>query len=175
MPRKNGFALLAELKARIMVDFPSVVLTSSHAEMDVFRAGKNGASDGKQRRRSGPTHGRTGGRASAQQAGKEPDAGFGLIGPVIGKAFGGIVACRPGGGFHLADRLDQALVILAQFRDHRGCIQIGARLIGNARGGGNRPAPGQRGPCIPAAAPGHDIGPAQPRPGPFVAQQVQTA
>lgn len=43
MPRKNGFALLAELKARIMVDFPSVVLTSSHAEMDVFRAGKNGA------------------------------------------------------------------------------------------------------------------------------------
>lgn len=43
MPRKNGFALLAELKARIQVDFPSVVLTSSHAEMDVFRAGKNGA------------------------------------------------------------------------------------------------------------------------------------
>lgn len=43
MPRKNGFTLLAELKARIQVDFPSVVLTSSHAEMDVFRAGKNGA------------------------------------------------------------------------------------------------------------------------------------
>jgi len=43
MPRKNGFALLAELKARILVDFPAVVLTSSHAEMDVFRAGKNGA------------------------------------------------------------------------------------------------------------------------------------
>lgn len=43
MPRMNGFALLADLKARVQVEFPSVVLTSSHAEMDVFRAGKNGA------------------------------------------------------------------------------------------------------------------------------------
>lgn len=43
MPRKNGFALLGDLKAREEVDFPSVVLTSSHAEMDVFRAGKQGA------------------------------------------------------------------------------------------------------------------------------------
>lgn len=43
MPRMNGFALLADMKARMLVDFPAVVLTSSKAEMDVFRAGKNGA------------------------------------------------------------------------------------------------------------------------------------
>ncbi|WDF71951.1 response regulator [Novosphingobium sp. KACC 22771] len=43
MPRMNGFALLADLKARAQVEFPAVVLTSSRAEMDVFRAGKNGA------------------------------------------------------------------------------------------------------------------------------------
>jgi DNA-binding NtrC family response regulator len=38
----NGFALLADMKARMLVDFPAVVLTSSKAEMDV-PAGKNGA------------------------------------------------------------------------------------------------------------------------------------
>lgn len=43
MPRKNGITLLADLKQRPDVEFPAVVLTSSHAEMDVFRAGRNGA------------------------------------------------------------------------------------------------------------------------------------
>jgi CheY-like chemotaxis protein len=43
MPRKDGIALLAELKARVVADFPAVALTSSRAEKDVYRASKNGA------------------------------------------------------------------------------------------------------------------------------------
>ncbi|MDQ4419043.1 response regulator [Sphingobium sp. DEHP117] len=43
MPRKDGFELLAELDARILADFPSVVLSSSRAQLDVYRAGKKGA------------------------------------------------------------------------------------------------------------------------------------
>ncbi len=43
MPRKDGFALLLELRARVTVDFPSVVLTSSRNGADVYRSEKRGA------------------------------------------------------------------------------------------------------------------------------------
>jgi DNA-binding NarL/FixJ family response regulator len=43
MPRKNGLALLNELSARVMVDFPSVVLTSSKSRSDVQSSKQRGA------------------------------------------------------------------------------------------------------------------------------------
>lgn len=42
MPRKDGFALLTELRARVTVDFPSVVLTSSRSGADALRSKKRG-------------------------------------------------------------------------------------------------------------------------------------
>jgi len=42
MPRKDGFALLAELRARVTVEFPSVVLTSSRSGADALRSRKRG-------------------------------------------------------------------------------------------------------------------------------------
>jgi CheY-like chemotaxis protein len=43
MPRKDGFALLRELGARVTVNFPSVVLTSSRSGADAVRSRKRGA------------------------------------------------------------------------------------------------------------------------------------
>ncbi|MEO8724104.1 MAG: response regulator [Sphingobium sp.] len=43
MPRKDGMSVLAELDARILANFPAVVLTSSRSPVDVYRAGKRGA------------------------------------------------------------------------------------------------------------------------------------
>lgn len=43
MPRKNGFSLLVELEARVTVDFPSVVFTSSKSGADSLRSRKRGA------------------------------------------------------------------------------------------------------------------------------------
>ena len=43
MPRKNGFALLNELSARVTVEFPSVVLTSSRLREDALRSKRRGA------------------------------------------------------------------------------------------------------------------------------------
>jgi CheY-like chemotaxis protein len=45
MPRKDGFALLREFATRKGATFPSVVLTSSKAGADVYRAKKRGAVD----------------------------------------------------------------------------------------------------------------------------------
>ena len=45
MPRKDGFALLREFAARKSTTFPSVVLTSSKAGADVYRAKKRGAAE----------------------------------------------------------------------------------------------------------------------------------
>jgi CheY-like chemotaxis protein len=45
MPRKDGFALLREFAARKSVTFPSIVLTSSKAGADVYRAKKRGAAE----------------------------------------------------------------------------------------------------------------------------------
>jgi CheY-like chemotaxis protein len=45
MPRKDGFALLREFAARKEVNFPTVILTSSKAGADVYRAKKRGAVD----------------------------------------------------------------------------------------------------------------------------------
>lgn len=42
MPRKDGFTLLAELGARVTVEFPSVVLTSSRASADARKANERG-------------------------------------------------------------------------------------------------------------------------------------
>lgn len=42
MPRKDGFALLSELRARVTADFPSVVLTSSRSGADALRSRKRG-------------------------------------------------------------------------------------------------------------------------------------
>jgi len=43
MPRKDGFTLLREFAARKEVNFPTVILTSSKAGADVYRAKKRGA------------------------------------------------------------------------------------------------------------------------------------
>ena len=43
MPRKDGFALLSELAARVTVEFPSVILTSSKRGADALRSRKRGA------------------------------------------------------------------------------------------------------------------------------------
>ncbi|MDB5433311.1 MAG: response regulator receiver protein [Caulobacter sp.] len=43
MPRKDGFALLSELAARVVVEFPSVILTSSKRGADALRSRKRGA------------------------------------------------------------------------------------------------------------------------------------
>ena len=43
MPRKDGFSLLLELKARVTAEFPSFVLTSSRSGADTLRARKRGA------------------------------------------------------------------------------------------------------------------------------------
>jgi CheY-like chemotaxis protein len=43
MPRKNGFVLLSELNARVTVEFPSVVLTSSRLREDALRSKRRGA------------------------------------------------------------------------------------------------------------------------------------
>jgi len=43
MPRKDGFSLLIELRARVTVDFPAIVLTSSRSTADAFRSRKRGA------------------------------------------------------------------------------------------------------------------------------------
>jgi CheY-like chemotaxis protein len=45
MPRKDGFALLREIAMRKSGTFPSVVLTSSKAGADVYRAKKRGAAE----------------------------------------------------------------------------------------------------------------------------------
>ncbi len=43
MPRKDGFTLLREFAARKSAAFPAIVLTSSKAGADVYRAKKRGA------------------------------------------------------------------------------------------------------------------------------------
>jgi CheY-like chemotaxis protein len=43
MPRKNGFALLLELRLRSAATFPSVVLTSSRSKPDAMRSRNRGA------------------------------------------------------------------------------------------------------------------------------------
>lgn len=43
MPRKDGFVLLNELKARVTVEFPSVVLSSSNLREDALRSKRRGA------------------------------------------------------------------------------------------------------------------------------------
>jgi CheY-like chemotaxis protein len=43
MPRKGGLALLKELNARVTVEFPSVVLTSSRLREDALRSKRRGA------------------------------------------------------------------------------------------------------------------------------------
>jgi len=45
MPRKDGFTLLRELAGRKSASFPSIVLTSSKAGADVYRAKKRGAAE----------------------------------------------------------------------------------------------------------------------------------
>jgi CheY-like chemotaxis protein len=45
MPRKDGFALLREIATRKSANFPSVVLTSSKAGADAYRAKKRGAAE----------------------------------------------------------------------------------------------------------------------------------
>lgn len=45
MPRKDGFTLLRDFAARKSANFPAVVLTSSRAGADVYRAKKRGATD----------------------------------------------------------------------------------------------------------------------------------
>jgi CheY-like chemotaxis protein len=43
LPRKDGFAVLLELRHRVTVEFPSFVLTSSRYEPDIYRSEKRGA------------------------------------------------------------------------------------------------------------------------------------
>jgi CheY-like chemotaxis protein len=43
MPRKDGFALLLELRTRATTSFPSIVLTSSRSAADAMRAANRGA------------------------------------------------------------------------------------------------------------------------------------
>jgi CheY-like chemotaxis protein len=45
MPRKDGLALLREISTRKNADFPAVVLTSSRAGADAYRAKKRGAAE----------------------------------------------------------------------------------------------------------------------------------
>ena len=45
MPRKDGLALLREIAARKDSNFPAVVLTSSRAGADAYRAKKRGAAE----------------------------------------------------------------------------------------------------------------------------------
>lgn len=43
MPRKDGFSLLVELRARVTVEFPAIALTSSKSTADALRCHKRGA------------------------------------------------------------------------------------------------------------------------------------
>ncbi len=45
MPRRDGFALLRDFAARKPLTFPAVVLTSSKAGADIYRAKKRGAAE----------------------------------------------------------------------------------------------------------------------------------